>query len=136
MEFSGKRILLALALSSWVGLLTSPAQTSSATSQIGPGNSGSISHVVGPATGGQPKKMLDGALTPETRQTLQEAMNSSGPDTSSKSTSSHEVTIGPGEGAKLDGAKAEKVSYSSLPAPVRNALGNGVQHNLDGSKSH
>jgi hypothetical protein len=111
-----------------------PAQTapSSSSGQIKAGASGSITpdHGVVLSATGKPKKALDDALTPETRQTLLDAMNSSTP--TGKPAASHEIILGPGDAAKVGDSKAEKVSYKSLPAPVKNALANGVQGNLNG----
>jgi hypothetical protein len=51
--------------------------TAHATGQIGPGTTGTISPSQGvtPATAAKAAKILKGALTPGTRQTLQDAMN-------------------------------------------------------------
>jgi hypothetical protein len=129
-NFPAQAILFAAAMLCWP---SSSAQT--APTQIGPGTTASPNSTqkVGPATGGQPKKMLDQALTPQTRRTLQEAMNSA-PSEGTKP--NREVTLGPGEGAKLSGSNAEKVPYKTLPAPVKKALGGGVKDNLGGSQGH
>ena len=66
--------LSAILTASAVGQTAPP--TPPATGQIGPGSTGSINHGVSSATGDKPHKILDGALTPETRDTLQKAMNS------------------------------------------------------------
>jgi hypothetical protein len=49
-----------------------------ASRQIGPGGAGSVGHGASGSLGEKPHKILNSALTPETRQTLQQAMNSSG----------------------------------------------------------
>jgi hypothetical protein len=56
-------------------------QPVSATGQIPAGSAGSIapSSGISHATSGRPKKMLDSALTPETRQALFDAMNAPHP---------------------------------------------------------
>ena len=66
--------LSAILTASAVGQTPAPAPP--ATGQIGPGSTGSINHGVSNVTGDKPHKILDGALTPETRETLQKAMNS------------------------------------------------------------
>jgi chromate transport protein ChrA len=63
-----------------LAILVSPVleQTSSAaTQQIGPGSTSGISPGGTVAPGDKAHRLLKGALTPETRQTLQQAMNSS-----------------------------------------------------------
>ena len=107
---------LILISAAW-GQATSPVHPAG---QIGPGTAGSISPaqgVTGAGAGGATKKMLDNALTPQTRQTLQDAMNSVGPDAAGA------ITVGPGEAAQLDGAGATKVDFDTLPDSVKNALG-------------
>jgi Spy/CpxP family protein refolding chaperone len=54
-----------------------PAASSHAAGQIGPGTTGTISPSQGvtPTAAAKAGKILKGALTPKTRQTLQEAMN-------------------------------------------------------------
>jgi len=61
--------------------LSALAQNSSPVSQVGPGSTASITPARGvvPAPANTPQKhILDAALTPKTRQTLQEAMDSAG----------------------------------------------------------
>jgi hypothetical protein len=64
----------AILTASAVGQTAAPVPP--ATGQIGPGSTGSIDHGVSGVTGDKPHKILDGALTPATRETLQKAMNS------------------------------------------------------------
>ena len=96
-----------------------PAKTAG---QIGPNTAGSISPAQGVAPAGGSvvtKNILAGALTPQTRQTLQEAMDS---DSAADPGNGREVTLGPGEAAQLDGTTADKVAFGSLPPAVRTAL--------------
>ena len=101
-----------------------PAPASPA-GQIGPGNTGSISPAQGVngAPADAPHQALNAALTPQTRQTLLDAMNSvdAGPS---------EVTIGPGEAAELDGTNVDKIDFAKLPDQVKRALGGTVQATL------
>jgi len=93
--------------------------------QIGPGSTGSISPAQGVngAPVDAPHQALNAALTPETRQTLLDAMNSvdAGPS---------EITVGPGEAAELDGTTAAKIDFAKLPDQVKRALGGAVQETL------
>jgi len=68
---------VAFAVLSGISVLAQSASPGSPT-QIGPGKTGSISPTQGvtPASGDKAKSILNGALTPQTRQTLQDAMNS------------------------------------------------------------
>lgn len=104
------------------------AQTSG---QIGPGASGSIGSNQGAdgAKNGASKRILDHALTPQTRQTLQAAMDSesSKPGRAAR----NEVSLGPGEAAQLKDKTATKIDYGSLPKPVKGALGGTVHHTLN-----
>jgi len=105
------------------------------TSQIGPGNTGSISPAQGVSGGANDPsgKKLNSALTPETRQTLQEAMDSVDPATLVDSGSSREVTLGPGEGAEIDGTGINRVAFDRLPGLLKNAMSNGTLNNLNGN---
>jgi hypothetical protein len=74
-------------MAGWAVVLACPASGQTpppATAQIGPGSTGSISHGVSSGTGDKPHEILKGALSPKTRQTLQEAMNASTAATPSK----------------------------------------------------
>ena len=51
-------------------------QNPPATQQIGPGKTSAINHGATAPAGDKPHKILNGALTPQTRETLQKAMNS------------------------------------------------------------
>jgi hypothetical protein len=106
-----KKLLFTLAVITSLAGFSAPAQTAAPAPAIGP------------ATTGVSKTILAKALTPETRQTLQEAMDSYDP----LPASGPMVMIGPGEGAELDGAKVSRVPYDSLPAPLKAALVTGVQ---------
>jgi hypothetical protein len=110
-----------------------PARSSD---QIGPGASGSIGSTQGvnDAKNGASKRILDHALTPQTRQTLQEAMDSesSKPGRAAR----NEVSLGPGEAAQLKGRTATKIDYGSLPKPVQGALGGTVHHTLKSDSQH
>jgi hypothetical protein len=116
-----------------VAMASVPALSSD---QIGPGASGSIGSTQGvnDAKNGASKRILDHALTPQTRQTLQEAMNSE-PSGSTKA-SPREVSLGPGEAAQLKGRTATKIDYGSLPKPVQGALGGAVHHTLKSDSQH
>ena len=111
-------ILLAVVLTCLVGF-SALAQNASPAAPVGPGNTDTT------------KKMLANALTPETRQTLQQAMDSVDPTTLLIPGTA--LTLGPGEAAELDGAKADRIAFASLPAPVRNALSGDAHHALSGS---
>jgi hypothetical protein len=79
-----REVLLAGAFSCAFAL-AAQAQTSNSTSQVGPGSTAQVSPAKG--IGAAPvntkqHQILNGALSPQTRQTLQEAMNSvPAPDT-------------------------------------------------------
>jgi hypothetical protein len=80
--FRRGKSLPAMVLAGWAVVLACPASGQTpppATAQIGPGSTGSISHGVSKGTGNKPHEILQGALSPKTRQTLQEAMNASTP---------------------------------------------------------
>ena len=142
MPLSSRRggIVYLVGMAAGIGLVSvALGQTPSATppaksGQIGPGASGSISPAQGVSgtTGDAAHKKLDGALTPKTRQTLQEAMDSAASTPSAKSSTDSAVTIGPGEGAQMDGSKVDKVALKSLPAPVKNALDGDTHKTLSG----
>ncbi len=71
------RILPALGFLGFGLLASVRAQTADpAASQIGPGSTGSISHGVKPTAASRPHQILKAALTPETRDRLQQAMDS------------------------------------------------------------
>ena len=85
--FPRRRLPVAIVVMAAAIITTVPpvrAQDASATKQVPAGTSATISKTITP-TSDSPRqtKMLDAALTPKTRQTLQEAMNSVG-DGSSK----------------------------------------------------
>jgi hypothetical protein len=103
--------------------------------QIGPGTSGSIdsSQGVAAAKTGDTKRILANALTPQTRQTLKEAMESE-PGTSSAPSS--QVFLGPGEAAQIKDKTATKIDYASLPKPVKGALGGPVHQTLNSGSQH
>lgn len=133
-----KRLLQPLLFGSTVAglllILPARAQTTASGSpqpsgQIGPGTAGSISPAQGVASSGSAttKKMLAGALTPKTRQTLQEAMDS---EMGGDSSTGREITLGPGEAAQMDGTSAAKVAFDSLPSPVKNALRSATHDTL------
>jgi hypothetical protein len=78
--FRRGKSLLAVLLAGCAVVLAFPASGQTpppATAQIGPGSTGSISHGVSKGTGDKPHEILQGALSPKTRQTLQQAMNAS-----------------------------------------------------------
>lgn len=81
MHFSSglhRRGLLLTAALACLGSFPAPAQSTNATSQVTPGHTATITPtkiVPTPAAAPQ-EKILDSALTPETRKTLQEAMKS------------------------------------------------------------
>ena len=80
-----------------------------------------------PSSGGTTdpsKAILANALSPQTRQILQEAIDEADASTSST------LDIGPGEGAELDGTKADRVDFAALPGPLRDALGGGTRQTL------
>jgi len=106
--------------------------------QIGPGTAGTISPTQGvtPAAPDKPHQVLNSVLTPQTRQTLWEAMNSVAPVSAGNSGTGSEVTIGPGEGAELSGTTIDKVAFESLPATVKGALGGSVQGKLSSGSGH
>ena len=109
--------------------LSALAQTTNSTGQVGPGSAASISPAqgIGPAIANTPQHQApDGALTSETRQTLQEAMNSMPADDSAGS----EVILGPNEGAEMDSTHVNKIDYASLPASIKDALGNAIHDTL------
>ena len=117
----GKIIRIEIGLTAaLVGLIgiSALAQNSGTTGQIVPGATGSITPTQGvtPTAVKPPPHLMDDALSPQTRQTLQEAMNS---------VEAPVVTmpVGPGEAVELDGTTISKVSFDNLPAAVKNALG-------------
>ncbi len=86
------------------------------------------SAVVTKPTTGPSQKMLDHALTPETRQTLQEAMDSVDTTTPPAPTSDKQAMVGPGEALVMDGTKVTRIPYASLPDPVKKALSTDFPH--------
>ena len=85
----------------------------------------------GSTTAAPTKKMLDDALAPQTRQTLQQAMDSIDPATLAVPVT--KLSIGPGEAAELDGKKINPIAFSALPAPVKDALSGGARNTLSGA---
>jgi hypothetical protein len=79
------------------------------------------------------KKMLNDALNPQTRQTLQQAMDSVDP--ASLVVPETSLTLGPGEAAEIDGTQASKIAFAKLPALVRSALSTGARRVLSDGAS-
>jgi hypothetical protein len=71
------KIVTASALMALLSMAASSVRAQTAPQQIGPGSTANITQGANGPAGDKPHKMLNGALTPQTRQTLQEAMNSS-----------------------------------------------------------
>jgi hypothetical protein len=122
-------VLLVAALTCFAGL-SALAQNANPTTPLGPGNTGTL----GPGQGAPPapsQKMLDSALTPETKQTLQDAMNSVNPATMVPAVNA--LDLGPGEAAEMDGTKASRIAFAQLPNSLRAALGGGTHRALTDS---
>ena len=101
---------------------SAPAQTTA--TQITPGTTGSnapAQGIGGPGTG-VTKQALDSALSPETRQTLAEAMKSVDPTAMVASGPANVLTVEAGEGAVLDETGVHLVSADSLPQKLKDAL--------------
>ncbi len=99
-----------------IGALSAWAQS---TTTVGPGDTQNVNPSQGkpaPAT----QKQLDNALTPETRQTLQQAMEAMDPSTNNSAATTME--LGPNEGAVIDGHQVTRIEYARLPARLRAAL--------------
>ena len=115
---------------------TPPPAPAHPAGQVGPGSTASI----GPAQGVRgavvdaPHQVLNSALTPETRQTLQEAMNSYGSAAADNSGAAGEVILGPGEAAQLDGTTVGRIAFDTLPDRVKGALGAPVRESLNNSQ--
>jgi hypothetical protein len=105
------------------------AQSAAPTTPVGPGQTKSLGAAPNGAAPSQ--KMLNDALTPQTRQTLQQAMDSVDPAT--LAVPATKLSIGPGEAAELDGKKISPIAYSALPAPVRSALSGDARNTLSGA---
>lgn len=122
-----------ISLSAWA-----QSQSVNTAGQIGPGTAGTISPAQGVTSvaPNKPAQVLNSALTPETRKTLWEAMNSVTPASASDSSEGSVVTIGPGEGAEISGTVIDKVAFEKLPAAVKGALGDNVQGALSNGSGH
>ena len=78
-SFLAPGLIIFLAISLVVSLSTTARaadQTPPVAQQIGPGKTSAINHGTTAPAGDKPHKILNGALTPQTRETLQKAMNS------------------------------------------------------------
>jgi len=123
-------IVLAVAWALLAGLSALAQNNTAPAAPIGPGNTGTI----GPAQGAPAaptKKMLDNALSPETRNTLQDAINSVDP--AAVALTANQLDLGPGEGAELDGTTVTRVDFAHLPARLRAALGGKTSGTLTDS---
>jgi len=123
-------VVLAVAWALLAGLSVLAQNNPAPATPIGPGNTGTI----GPAPGAPAaptKQLLDDALSPQTRNTLQDAINSV--DSAAVVVTDKQLDIGPGEGAELDGTKVVRVDFASLPARLRIALGGKTNGTLTNS---
>ncbi len=81
---------------------------------------------------GESAVKLDEALSPQTRETLQKAMDSMDP-TAAPTSSATEASADANEALVLDGKTVEHIPFSSLPAPVKSALDGSVRQSLSDS---
>lgn len=103
------------------------AQSAPSSGQIPAGSSGSISpsQGIGPANTEVSNKILGSALSPDTRQTLQEAMDADDAATSGSAVSGTALELGTGEAAVIDGTTVKRIPYDSVPEPLKKALAAG-----------
>jgi hypothetical protein len=118
--FISTRMGLGVALAGFIGI-SALAQNSGTTGQIVPGATGSISPSggVNPKGSNPPAHVMANALSPQTRQTLQEAMNTVNTASTPMLT---DMIVGPGEAVEMDGATIDQISFNSLPDVMKTAL--------------
>lgn len=111
-------------------VITALAQNAVPAAQVSPGTAASISpqQGIGAAPANTPQhEMLNGALSPETRQALAEAMAEY---PTADTTPSGAFEVGPGEVAELDGSHFSKIALTAAPASLQEALGSETQRSL------